>query len=103
MRAVDFSRSQKSRDNADQHRRQENIPLGILDLFRQGGDAVESDVGKHRDRCSVKHSIDRESLRVVERTQKVRFRILRQMKNVADRIPEESQNHRSHDGAQGLD
>ena len=49
LSAVDFSGSQKTRDHADQYRRQENIPLGIVHLFRQRRNAVEPNVGQYRD------------------------------------------------------
>ena len=102
LSAVDFSRRQKSRNDADQHGRQENVPLGIFDFFRQGRNPVEADVSKHRNRGTVKHPVDGKSLRIVKRPQEVRLGILRQMENVADGVPEERQNHRTHNRAQGL-
>ncbi len=58
LRAVNFSRGQKPRNYADQHRSQKNISLGIVHFFRQGRNAVEPDVGEHRDRGTVKHAVD---------------------------------------------
>ena len=104
MRAIHFSRRQNSRDHTDQNRGEENVAPRIINFFRQRGDSVETDISKHGDRRSVKDAVHRECLRVVERLEKERFRKLRDMKNVADRIPEKCQNHRSHDGAErGVD
>src|SRR5580658_696831 len=92
LRPVDLGGSQISRNDADQHCRQKNVALRILHFFRQRRDAIESDIGEHRHRGSTKDAADSESLWVVEWPQKVHLRKLRQMKNVADGIPEERQN-----------
>src|SRR5271163_4335999 len=102
LRAINFSRCQESSDDADQHSRQENIAPRIIHLFRQSRNAVEADVSQYSNRGAVKHAVDRESLWIVKRTQKIRLWILRQVKNIADGIPEKHQNHGAHNDAEDL-
>src|ERR1700685_4055454 len=73
LRAVNLGRGQKSRDHADQHRRQKNVALGGFHLFRQSRDAVEPNISKHSDGRAVKHAAHGKSLRVIERAEKKRF------------------------------
>ena len=77
------------------------LRLGFSPLPKRG-DAIESDIGEHRNRGAVEHATDGESLRVVERLQKICLGILRQMEKVPDSVPEKCHDHGAHDRTQDL-
>jgi hypothetical protein len=50
----------------------------------------------------VKYPVNRESFWVVERTQKIGFRVLRQIEDVSNRVPEVRDDNGPHNGAECL-
>ena len=46
---VDLQRTEQPREKTDVDRGQQDIASRILDLFRQGGDPIEPNVGERRE------------------------------------------------------
>ena len=96
LSAVHLSRGQKSCNDADQDGSQKNVAPRVFDFFRQSRNAVKPYISEDCNRRAVKHPVYRESLGIVERTEKIGLWILRQAEDVADGVPEEREDDRTH-------
>src|ERR1019366_5972079 len=73
---VHFKRRKDADDHAGEHGGQQDVAPGILGFLRQRGDAVEADIGEHRDGGASKHGA-REGGGVVERPREERRPVVR--------------------------
>src|SRR5438270_9099376 len=96
LRDVDLSRRKNADHHARQHGGQHYIAPGILSLFGEGGDAVETYVRQYSNGSTTKQVADRESLRIVERPgKKVRICVW-MAEDVPNRAHEDNYDHRAH-------
>ena len=96
MRGVDFHRGQDSRDEAYQNSRKQNVAARVFSFFRQGGNAVESDVGEYGERRASENRRSPESLGIVKRTGKESQTFVRRVQDVARRGREKNHDHDAH-------
>src|SRR5947207_14927908 len=70
LRGIDFQGRQDSGNDADQHRRQQNVAAWILHFFRKSRNPIEANVSKHGDGCALEDSAEVKGLWVVKRLSK---------------------------------
>src|ERR1700721_619186 len=63
---INFERRQNTRNHAHQHGCKHHVAPRVLDLLGQGGNCVEPDIGKYRDRGTAEDTVEAESFRIVK-------------------------------------
>ena len=96
LRYVYFGRREQSNHDAGQHRRQHDIPPGILSFFGERGNTVKSDVRQHGDGCATEECAGAESGRIIEGPRKETGIRMRVAEDVTHRSDKDHHDDRSH-------
>ena len=95
LRRIDFQSGQQAGDEADQHRREQDIAARIFRFLRQGRYGVKADIGQNRDRGARENAVGMEIPRFIKRMQEESGIVVNAPQEI-DHRAEEKNDHQHH-------